>query len=239
MKRIYHSLLLPLTLAEWVLPAAAAVVQIDQNAVLYATNYQRGVNFSSFRGAPGKTPVTTASDGRAPAGGTPYQFQGVVTYGAVVVPKPNTTLLAGKNFEQNAANLNLPRGTVGGVTTMVLRSSQAGGPTFSQVVSFYFGSIITPPDTDENGALLTTVSPTAYWNPEPHTNSSQTAAGYYYSPNARQVFATVPGPIQITWRKSEAGVSPGNTNKVTVGGLDYALTNRTYVVSGAAVKPTP
>lgn len=225
-----------LALAVLALPATAAVVQIDQNAVLYATNYQRGVNFSSFRGAPGKTPVTTAFDGRAPAGGTPYQFQGVVTYGAVVLPKPNTTLLAGKNFEQNAANLNLPRGTVGGVTTMVLRSSQVGGPTFSQVVSFYFGSIITPPDTDENGVLLTSVTPAQYWNAEPHTNATITSAGYYYSPNARQVFATVPGPIQITWRRSDSGVGAGNTNKVTIGGLDYALLGKSYLVSGAAVK---
>jgi hypothetical protein len=220
------------------MPTFADVVQLDQKAVLYAPNYQRGVNYGSVRGAPGKAPASASSDGRAPAGATLYQFQGIVSYGAVVAPKLNTTLQAGKTFEQNATALNLPRGTVGGVTTMVLRSSQAGAATFSQVVSFYFGSIITPPNTDENGALLTAVTPAQYWNAEPHTDSVQTGAGYYYSPHARQVFATVPGPIQITWRKSESGVSAGNTNKVTVGGLDYALTNLTYVVSGAAVKPT-
>ena len=238
MKRILHALLLPIALAAWVLPAAAQVVQLDQNGVLYATNYQRGVNFSSFRGAPGKAPASASSDGRAPAGATPMQFQGIVTYGAVVVPKTNTTLQAGKNFEQNATALNLPRGTVGGNTTIVLRSSQAGGPTFSQSVSFFFGSIISPPSTDEYGVLLTNVSPSAYWSPEPYTNTTQTASGYYYSRNARQVFATVPGPIRITWRKSESGVASGNTNKVTIGGLDYALTNLSYIVSGAAVKPT-
>ncbi len=229
--------LLSIALAISALPARAEVVQLDQNAVLYATNYQRGVNFSSVRGAPGKAPASASSDGRAPAGGTPPQFQGIVTYGAGVIPKTNTTLQAGKTFEQNATALNLPRGMSGSTVTMVLRSSQAGAPTFSQAVSFYFGSVIAPPDIDENGALLTNVAPTTYWNPEPYTNMTTTAAGYYYSRNARQVFATVPGPIQITWRKSESGVAAGNTNKVTIGGLDYALTNRTYVVSGAAVQP--
>lgn len=218
--------------------AAAEVVQVDQNAVLYATNYQRGVNLSSLRGAPGKSSSTTppSTDGRAPAGGTPYQFQGVVTYGAVVIPTANATLQAGKNFEQNAVNLNLPRGTSGGAVTMVLRSSQAGAATFSQTVSFYFGSVITPPSTDENGLLLTNLSPAVYWNPEPYTNGTSLTLGYYYSPNARQVFATVPGPIQVTWRKFDSGTA--STNKVTIGGLDYALINASYVVSGAPVKAT-
>lgn len=230
--------LLSIALAWWVLPAAADVAQIDQNAALYATNYQRGVNTSSLRGAPGKPPAnaTTGNDGRAPAGGTPYQFQGVVTYGAVVITATNASLQSGKNFEQNAGRLNLPRGTVGGNTTIVLRTSQAGAATFSQVVSYYFGSTITPPGTDENGVLLTNVSATAYWYPEPYTDGSSTPS-YYYSPNARQVFATVPGPIQITWRKNDAATGTlSGTNKVTIGGLDYALTNTTYVVSGAPVK---
>jgi hypothetical protein len=241
-------LFLPSTLAlGWSLIAAlvqsamAEVVQVDQNAVLYATNYQRGVNLTSFRGVPGKATSTTppSTDGRAPSGGTSNQFQGIITYGAVVIPKANATLQSGKNFEQNAAagNLDLPRGTgSGGQVTMVLRSSQAGAATFSQVVSFYFGSVITPPSTDENGVLLTNVTPAQYWEPKPYTNATLTDAGYYYSPNARQVFATVPGPIQITWRKFESGTT--STNKVTIGGLDYALTNLTYVVSGAPVKPS-
>lgn len=241
MKRLFRPSIFALgwmVLASLILPVAADVAQLDQNAVLYATNYQRGINFSSVRGAPGRSPASPGSDGRAPSGGTSYQFQGIVTFGAVVVPRPNTQLQAGRNFEQNAAALNLPRAVVGGVTTMVLRTSQAGGSTFSQVVSYYFGSIITPPITDENGVLLTNVTPANYWYAEPYTNSVQTGSGYYYSRNARQVFATVPGPIQITWRKSESGVATGNTNKVNIGGLDYALTNQTYVVSGAAVKPT-
>ncbi len=224
----------------------AEVAQIDQNAVLYATNYQRGVNYSSFRGVPGKPGAFAGSDGLAQPGATPNQFQGVVIYGAVVVPRAATTntnanntdgLIAGANFERNAVALNLPRGTSsGGQVTMVLRSSQAGAATFSQVVSFYFGSIITPPVTDEKGVLLTNVTPAQYWNSQPYTNATITAAGYYYSPNARQVFATVPGPVQVTWRKAESGTT--STNKVTLGGLDYALTNVSYVVSGAAVKPT-
>ena len=242
-------LFLPSTLAlGWSLltalvqPAVADVAQVDQHAVLYATNYQRGVNLTSLRGAPRKPPASpsTGSDGRAPTGDvTPGQFQGVVTYGAVVIPtnNPANSLNANKSFELNAVALNLPRGTSsGGQVTMVLRSSQAGAATFSQVVSFYFGSVISPPVTDENGVLLTNVTPAQYWNPQPYTNTTISDAGYYYSPNARQVFATVPGPVQVTWRKLDAGTT--STNKVTIGGLDYALTNLSYVVSGAAVKPT-
>ena len=67
MKRLHR--LLPAALALLIGSACADVVQLDQNAVLYAPAYQRGVNYGSFRGAPGKTPVTTGSDGRAPAGG--------------------------------------------------------------------------------------------------------------------------------------------------------------------------
>ena len=240
MKRLPHLLL---TLSAWALAglavaAAAEVPQLEQNAVLYATNYQRGVNLTSLRGVPGKTNVFVGSDGRAPSGGTPYQFQGVVTYGAVVIPKTNAVLQAGKNYEQNAAagNLDLPRGTSGGQVTMVLRSSQAGAATFSQVVSFTFGSVITPPIANEYGALLTTVTPAQYWEAQPYTNATLSAASYYYSPHARQVFATVPGSVQVTWRKLESGTT--STNKVTIGGLDYALTNVSYIVSGAAVKPS-
>ncbi|MEN9576546.1 MAG: hypothetical protein RL514_4401 [Verrucomicrobiota bacterium] len=242
MKRIFAPSIIALgclAVARLGLPAAAAAVQFDQNGVLYATNYVRGVNLTSFRGAPGKPPAssTTGSDGRAPTGATPSQFQGVVNYGSMVIPKPNAALQAGKNFEQNApaGNLDLPRGTSsGGQVTMVLRSSQSGADIYSQAVSLYFGSSITPPSTDENGLLLTNVTPAQYWEAQPYTNATISDAGYYYSPHARQVFATVPGSVQVTWRKLESGTS--STNKVTIAGLDYALLNMSYVVSGAAVK---
>lgn len=241
MKQLFQPVKLAVGWIVWaclIQPAAAQVAQIDQNAVIYSTNYQRGINYSSLRGAPGKPPSGGGSDGRAPTGATPSQFQGVVTYGAVVIPKRSATLQPGKNFEQNAAsaNLDLPRGSSGGQITMVLRSSQAGAATFSQTVSLYFGSAIIPPSTDEGGNLLT-VSPTDYWYAEPYTNGSTGSLSYYYSQNARQVFATVAGPIQVTWRKNEASTTAlSGTNKVTIGGLDYALSNVAYVVSGSAVK---
>jgi hypothetical protein len=229
-------------LAGWGLAVVADVAQIDQNAVLYSTQYEHGVNLSSFRGVPGKGTSATppATDGRAPVGGTAYQFQGIVTYGAVVIPQANATLQPGQSFERNAAaaNLNLPRGTAGngsGEIIMVLRASQAGGSTFSQPFALEFGSVIAPPATDENGVLLTT-SPTRYWEAQPYTNSTSPPTLYYFSPNARQVFATVPGSVQVTWRRRDPGVSSGYTNKVTIGGLDYALTNAVYIVSGAPVK---
>ncbi len=240
MKWFLRSLLSVLALGG--ITGVADVAQIDQDAVLYSTNYQQGVNLSSLRGVPGKVTSATppATDGRAPVGGTAYQFQGIVTYGAVVIPKANATLQPGQSFERNAAagNLDLPRGTRGGgggEITVVLRASQVGGATFSQPFALGFGSVITPPATDENGVLLRT-SPSQYWEDQPYTNSSSAPPLYYFSPNARQVFATVPGPVQVTWRRREPGVTGSNTNKVTIGGLDYALTNAVYVVSGSPVK---
>jgi len=239
MKR--HSRLWRRVLSVWgatvlALTAAADYVQVDQNAMMYATNYQRGVNLTSLRGAPGKSPAGGGSDGRAPAGATDGQFRGVVTFGAVVIPKNGATLTPGATFEQNSGNLALPVGKSGTTVTMVLRSSQAGAPFYSQTVSFFFGSVIAPPNTDENGVLLTNTTATAYWYPEPYVGSTNASLGYYYSRNARQVFATVPGPIQITWRKQDSGVAANATNTVTIGGLSYALTNANYVVSGAPAK---
>ena len=87
---------------------------------------------------------------------------------------------------------------------------------------------------DDDALLLTNVTPAQYWEAQPYTNATLSDAGYYYSPNARQVFATVPGPVQVTWRKFDAGTT--STNKVTIGGLNYALTNASYVAAVAQVQ---
>lgn len=223
------------------LSVLAEIVQIDQSAILFSSMYQRGVNYSSFRGVPGNASTITPppTDGRAPAGGTPCQFQGVVSYGAVVIPRNGAILQSGKTFEQNAVALELPRGEVGGVTTVVLRSSKVGGFIYSESVSLYFGGIITPPSTDLYGAKLTTMRPDQYWYSVPYTNSSFTGSDYYYSPNANQVFATVAGPVEVTWRVNNSGdyssLAEG-TGKVTIGGLQYGLSTVKHIVSGAASK---
>ena len=231
------------------LSAPAQVLQ-DLSQELYSTDStERGVNYNSLRGSPGKPPQSnvTGSDGRLvnqTDTASLYQFRGIVTYGAVVLPKTNATLLTGKNFEQNAgsANLNLPRGETGGQVIFVLRASKAGAPTFGRLSSFSFGAIIPPPLTDESGNLLP--QPNTYWATEPYSTNGHvtigattTPAGYYFSPHAQKVFATQPGPIQVMWRKADPAVGTlSGTNKARIGGLDYALTNAGYVVSGVAAK---
>ncbi len=250
--------LLPSTLAlGWALLAclacsAPAQVLQDLSQELYSTDStERGVNYNSLRGSPGKPPASpssgTGSDGRLvnqTETASLNQFRGIVTYGAVVLPKRSATLVAGKNFEQNAgsANLNLPRGETGGQVVYVLRASQAGAPTFGRLSSYNFGAVISPPLLDESGNLLT--QPNTYWAVEPYSTNGHvtigataTPAGYYFSPHAQMVFATQPGPIEVVWRKAEPAVGTlSGLNKVTLGGLDYAVTNASYVVSGVAAK---
>ena len=139
-------------------PLAAQTCQLDQTAMLYATNYQRGVNYRSFRGVPLSSTVGTpiGSDGRLSVGDNPTlnQFSGLLNFGAVVRPAKTDLVLNGAvtNYAQNAENLDLPRGKSGGQVVMVLRSAQAGTPYFGRLVSFSFGSIITPPEMTEKGA---------------------------------------------------------------------------------------
>ncbi len=231
--------------------AAPAQVLLDLSQELYsADGTERGVNYNSQRGNPGsKSNFVAGTDGRVnnqTETATLNQFRGIVTYGAVVVPKKATQEgpLSG-NFEQNAAaaKLNLPRGNDGNGTILyVLRASQAGAPTFGRLSVFNFGAIISPPLTDEGGNLLS--QPNTYWAAEPYSTNGHvfigatiTPAGYYYSPHAQAVFATQPGPIQVVWRKAESATGTlSGDNKVRIGGLDYALTNASYIVSGVASK---
>jgi len=91
---------------------------------------------------------------------------------------------------------------------MVLRRAQIGSPFISRQISFAFGSEIAAPSTDEHGLLLTNVLNTDYWLPKPYftTNLTDISQGFYWSPNAQQVFAIQSGPITVTWIKS-AGYS--------------------------------
>ena len=207
----------------------------DFGAMVFSANYGIGGNWTAQRTS--DVPAEKVLIGGAAA--TPKQFRGMVTYGALVSPRttaPGVTtpsLQANANYSQNARQLNLPRVEVKGAVTLVLRSAIVGGPTFGRLTSFNFASIIPPPSADERGHLLT--GPNSYWAPEPYTTVNHSNAPYYWSIHAQQVFATQPGPIQITWRAAAPATITG-TNKVTIGGLDYATTNVNYVISGAAVK---
>ena len=218
-------------------PSHAQVLQ-DLTANLYSTTYGRGVNFSAQRASDVPADNKVLRNGLA---ATPNQFRGEITYGAVVRPKPNATLTPGQNYSQNSVQLELPRVILTDGTTLVLRSATAGASTFGRLTTFNFGAVIAPPATDEGGRLLD--KPEAYWAAEPHTTTSpgHLSAPYYWSVHAQRVFATQPGPIEITWRAAQPGATqplPGlaNVAKTNVGGLDYALTNVSYVVGGAAAK---
>lgn len=242
MSRQHRLLLVAACWLALALPAAADFFQLDQTAVLFSTNYSRGVNLTAI-------PTNKLAFGLSFAGnkispdGTIHQFQSVLSFGAVVRPSAATNgLIKNSTYEQNAAQIGLPNGTSAGKIVYVLRTSQVGGSTFSRAASFSFGSTITPPLTDENGNVL--VRPDLYWQAQPYTPTNVTDPPYYWSPHARAVFATQPGPIQVTWIKaaadtnvlsSELNSSPPTA--INVSGLTYRLKTVSYVVSGVAVKP--
>lgn len=245
MKRFlpFMSLLLPI----WTLTAGAASVLFDQNAVLYSTQYDRGVNLSSKRGVPisgTMAPSTTGSDGRQPAqpAATPNQFRGAVVYGGLVVPTlaGREGLNVSRSYVGNAVQLGLPRGSSGGAT-VVLRSVQMGPAYLSRQSAFSFGSIITPPFTDMDENPLT-MSPKDYWLAEPHTTDAHAGAAYYWSPHAGNVFATQTGAVKVKWKKaqpsptkpSDFDSNPGRY--VLESGLYYSYKTVEYLVSGTPSK---
>ena len=226
-----------LLLTGWLalLAVSAAAQSIDPTASLYSTG-GRGINWRQNGGTfpPAGTPAN-------PSPNTNSIFRGMLVYGAVTRPVTTTnTVLTGGNFAANAVNLDLSRGTNGTTVIAVLRSAQVGAPFYSRQVAAYFGSIITPPVLSENG---TPVSP-GYWNPEPiftrFTTNTYGTARYYWSPHAGVVFATQPGPIQISWLKAQGSASaPGGVsgvNYTNLGGIYYTITNSSYVISGSAAK---
>ena len=216
------------------------------------------VNLSSFRGVPLSNVRNTpaGSDGRAPATGTqlpPFpsgaptdgQFHSVMTFGGGVrMGGPSTTLNPSQSLVANAVSLDLPR--LGGTRpTHVLLRARIGSPVVARGVDYLFGSIIPVPDTDEFGSLLTlrNLRPEDYWAAEPHSTNDHAGAPYYWSPNARVVFATKPGAVEIAWRKVQgAGTAPGTsaspTNSVLEVGLYYTLFTKKVLVSGSLIKPS-
>ncbi len=225
------------------LRAQTGPLELQQDATLY--NYQtvNGAPLSPTAGTP------AGSDGRGPNPVnnlptqlplTPGQFQGVVTYGALVRPQKAADLVSGANLAQNAEVLNLPRNKAAGV---VMIRARIGSPFLSRGVSFLFGAIIPVPDTDENGVPLPEgVRKEDYWYPEPHSTNNHGGAGYYWSPNARKVFAIQPGPNFITWKKVQySSIKPGDYDAkpgsyFKDGNNYFSLYKKQYVISGLAVK---
>jgi hypothetical protein len=216
------------------------------------------VNLSSVRGVPLSNVRNNpaGSDGRAPAIGsqlppfppgapTTNQFRSVMTFGGGVrMGGPGTTLNPNQSLVANAVSLNLPR--LGGTRpTHVLLRARVGSPVVARGVDYLFGSIIPVPDTDEFGTLLSSrnLRPEDYWAAEPHSTNNHAGAPYYWSPNARVVFATKPGAVEIAWRKVQgASTAPGTTasptNSVLEVGQYYTLFTKKVLVSGSLIKPS-
>ncbi len=231
-------------------------------------------NFRATNGVPITTSVNPliGSDGRMTnfnqsAGSvnlpTTNQFVGLLSFGGVMGLRSNVwsklktypDLVAGSApFSATiASEMGLPLGRAtpnddSSPVIMVVRQALIGTPYISRQISFAFGSEIAVPSTDERGLLLTNALATDYWLPKPYltTNGSDTAQGFYWSPNAQKVFAIQSGPITVTWIKA-AGYSlanvPAYTNEngsvsfQTNGGTVYQLYTADYLVSGSPVKP--
>ena len=239
--------------------SAATLLPLEfrQTLTPYNLEAQRGVPISSVTNNP------PGSDGRVPSGQnesgtynlvTTNQFKGVITFGAVAartnwLAVSNAPTLNGATAFSTAvaADLQLPRIVANGVAVMVLRQAQVGAPYLARQINFSFGSPIDVPDTDEYGKLLTNGNSQSYWMPEPYSTNHHLNTGYYWSPNAKQVFVIQAGPLIITWRKQApytATTLPtnyvnqyGTRNFETNGSSIYVLYTVNYLGSGSAAKP--
>ncbi len=224
-------------------------LEIRQQETPYNRQPTRGQPLSSTFNLP------VGSDGRAPTVDqqaaaaawlpttvpTVKQFQGFVSYGALARPQLPLNLNSNLNLARNAEAVNLPRGKKGATIVVVMKSAQIGAPFMMRRTAFLFGSIIPVPGIGDDGQLLSaSIRPEDYWFAEPFSTNDHSGAPYYWSPNARTVFAIQPGPISITWKRTFSTTTKPvdyDANKYTVeSGNYYRLYTTTYVVSGSPVK---
>lgn len=197
--------------------------------------------------------MSTENDSGSALLPTAGQFQGLMSYGAVpglkradwLTVSNSTVLRAGTtSFTADlATQMQLPAARSNGVIVMVLRRAQVGTPYFGRRSTLAFGSIVSAPTTDENGLPLVGISPTEYWLRQPDPGPNPNGLGYYWSPNARQVFAIQPGPLRIRWIKAAYSVTkPDDYDEhpesyYVDGGNFFRVYIANYVVSGSPSKP--
>ncbi len=210
-------------------------------------------------GSNGQQPTTVEPSGDPVAAEflSVRRFSSQVSFGGVAGRKQADWQAAGESAVLNggttpfnatvAEHARLPRAAStepGGA--IILRRGVIGAPYVSRRASFLFGQVIPPPSVDERGETLTPANAAGYWLPEPHTTNNHADAGYYWSPHARLVYATRPGPITITWRKAAPYTAetfpgdytnPNGPNSQSVGLNVFLLYSENYLVSGGAVKP--
>ena len=213
----------------------ALPVAIIQDSTEYNRQTKRGVPISSTAGNP------VGSDGRAPFGGavtTPGQFQSAIQFGS-----SSATRLVDSSGQVTTAGgskqVQFPTLVESGQVKASLRRAIVGAPFLNRPVSFLFGSVIDPPDTDENGDKLVGVLPGQYWLAKPEIVEN---AGYYYSPHAQKVFAVQAGPVAVKWVKAKPSLdkpadfdsAPGKYKLVS--GSYFLLHTHRYIISGRPVK---
>jgi hypothetical protein len=186
MNRTMHTLravlaLLPVFLA---IPALAQVRNpvpqppFEQRSDEVNFNFQStgGVPISSTSGTPpgsngrGPTPAQQEQDGLTAIPATSWQFQGRVTFGALVAPR-NQNLNSNISYVANAtaSNLDLPRGESGGQILLVMPRARVGAPWLGRQISFPFGAVIPLPLVNVEGDPLPSGTPPEdYWFAEPH-----------------------------------------------------------------------
>ena len=157
-----------------------------------------------------------------------------------------TGLRVGSSLVQNAAVVGLPTGGSGG-NAVTMTFVRVGSTYISQSTTFLMGSIIPVPTTDYSGKtnltdLAGAPQPENYWLAEPFTTNSHANDRFYWSPNKGAVFASQPGQISITWKRSfPLPTTPSdatNTSKYyrSLAGQYYPLLTVPYIVSGSPIK---
>ncbi|NDC78970.1 MAG: hypothetical protein EBZ67_14050, partial [Chitinophagia bacterium] len=254
------------TAAQLALPIEFRHVQNDDVWLNFQSRL--GVPISTITNVPpgsnGKLPTTSASTGLT-ATASPNQFRSFLSFGAALglpfsqwqqasnsaVLKAGTTAFNGAV----ATQMRLPMALNAGAPIVVMRRAVVGATYLSRPVSFSFGEVILPPDTDEFDKPLGSTPRTAYWQPEPFPMPGQTN-GYYYSEHSGLVYAIQPGPVLVTWRRA----TPATTNEMATstyvningameggnrityeknpnGSTAFLLNTKRYLVSGGAYKP--
>lgn len=225
-------------------------LEFRQNSIPFNFQSQRGVPISTVSNVPPGSDgrMTTVNESGSALLPTTNQFRGFVAVGGApglaqadwMAVSNSPTLQTGSTpfSDSVAVEMGLPVALSNGAVAMVMRRAQIGAPYLSRQVSFAFGAEIPVPVTDENGITLTNVTPESYWLAEPYSTNGHQNAGYYWSVNARKVYAIQPGPISITWIKAQyTPAPPPSGDYFTNGGNYFTLFKSDYIVSGASVKP--
>lgn len=195
---------------------------------------QQGFPLSTTRGNP------AGSNGKAPTPAfqtalhlpiespTDGQFQSLVSFGGLT---PSS----------------LPTGGTG-VNALSMTSIRVGSTYVAQSTTYLMGAIIPVPTTDYTGKtnltdLAGSPQPEDYWLVEPYTTNNHASDRFYWSPNKKAVFATQPGQIAITWKRSfplpstPADSGDGSKYYKSLAGQYFPLLTVPYIVSGSPVKP--